>query len=512
MTIIRLQGYEEQERGIYYEYDADSKPLGEGAMGRVFKGHMVDERKKERTPIAIKAITPNIPPHVVERARREANVRIDSNNLLKMLGFVEMTFVMSIEERTVHQKRYFVVMELLEGVTLHDLMQGVITTPNGVTVAYAKQLRDSFITHKYETIKYIMGQVLQGVMALHNANYIHRDIDPSNIMVCSDGTIRLIDFGICKKIDALGTQDKNLTSSGVFMGKVNYAAPELVLGDVEHQNRSTDIYSLGILLYQLCAGHLPFTGDDNSVMLAHIRKPLHLKDVELRSFRQVVEKATKKSQSERYQLAIDMYEALKSANLTDSGGSKIAILLVVLGLAIGVALAYWFANREKDTHEEETQEEEVQEMDFQTIRINLWAKDRQTVYDAFQELQKMAGKQENIEAMFEYGLSFSVGNPDFTIPTDRQKMLDFEPDIERANLWMKRVLVKDPENYRATYWMLNNLIAKKQKNDDAIIADEIADLLKLFDKLTTDSSDNVARVYKRSVDQQRHWLSKWGIN
>ena len=68
-------------------------------------------------------------------------------------------------------------------------------------------------------------------------------------MLTIDGKIKLIDFGICKQIVSLESLDKALTATGVFMGKVNYAAPELVLGDVKSQNYTTDIYALGVLLY-----------------------------------------------------------------------------------------------------------------------------------------------------------------------------------------------------------------------------------------------------------------------
>ena len=506
MTSIRLQGYEEKEKGIYYEYDADCKPLGEGAMGRVFKGIMVNENNHMRTPIAVKEIAPHIPPHVIERARREAAIRINSENLLKMLGFVEITFADVSEGRAVHIKRHYVIMELLRGVTLYDLMQGKITDGVGNVVDYAKDLHNSFITDKYNTIKTIMEQVLKGVMALHNSNYIHRDIDPTNIMVCDDGHIKLIDFGICKKIDTLGSMDKNLTSTGQFMGKVNYASPELVLGDVEHQNRTTDIYSLGILLFQLCSGHLPFSGENNEVMLAHIRKPLPLKDIDMRSFRIIVEKATQKSQADRYEQAIDMLDDLQNASPSNRNKSKIFITLALAGIIGGISIAVLLNNDKPIKYSPEMEELlETQKYNLDSIKGDLWAKDEQTVYDAFQKLEKLAEKQDNVEAMFEYGLIYSVGNSDFPFVTERQKVLKIKPDIERANQWMRRTLEKSPDSYRAVYWLLNNTIAKNQKDENLDLANEIDDLLKLFDSLTNDSTDERMRKYKHSVDKQRNW-------
>lgn len=89
MNIIKLQGEFEKRQGVYYEYDVDAKPLGEGAMGRVFQGYRISERTRERMPVAIKAIYENIPERVIERARREAAIQLDNDNLIHMYGFVE---------------------------------------------------------------------------------------------------------------------------------------------------------------------------------------------------------------------------------------------------------------------------------------------------------------------------------------------------------------------------------------------------------------------------------------
>ena len=131
MRIIRLQGPAEKRAGIYYEYDADSKPLGEGGMGRVFKGYRVNERTGERMPVAIKAIYENIPENVVERARREAEIQVDHDNLIRMYGFVENRIEGSDK---VH---YHVVMELLVGVTLEDVLNGIVQDRQGLHIPFA---------------------------------------------------------------------------------------------------------------------------------------------------------------------------------------------------------------------------------------------------------------------------------------------------------------------------------------------------------------------------------------
>lgn len=258
MKLIRLQGPEEKRSGIYYEYDADSTPLGEGGMGRVFKGFRVNERTGERKPVAIKAIYENIPERVVERARREAEIQVDHDNLIRMYGFVE-----SKAEGT-DKVHYHVVMELLVGVTLEDMLKGMTRDAHGVEIPFAVEMNSRYRTNRLETVIKIMKSLLSGLMTLHDKGIIHRDIDPSNIMLTLDKKIKLIDFGICKQVVTLASQDKGLTASGVFMGKVNYAAPELVIGDVRSQSYTTDIYAVGVMLFQLMTGHLPFRGTDQT--------------------------------------------------------------------------------------------------------------------------------------------------------------------------------------------------------------------------------------------------------
>lgn len=332
MNIIKLQGDIEKRKGIYYEYDADATPLGEGGMGRVFKGFRIVERTGEQTPVAIKAIYENIPERVVERARREAGIQLDNDNLIKMFGFVE---TVSPSSDNSHVKiHYHVIMELLIGVTLEDILNGITNDHNGMQIPFAAEIYNQYKSNKEAAVVRIMKSILSGLMALHDRGYIHRDIDPSNIMITIDGKIKLIDFGICKQIVSLESLDKALTATGVFMGKVNYAAPELVLGDVKSQNYTTDIYALGVLLYQLCTGHLPFSGTDQDILSANLRKALPMKDVHGVDFKRIIRKATDKVQSKRYatvaELRVDLERISTNKSTISRTGIKIGVISVLV--------------------------------------------------------------------------------------------------------------------------------------------------------------------------------------
>lgn len=300
MPIIRLQGEAEIRDGIYFEFDSSEHPLGEGGMGKVYRGRCVNERTRSSRDVAIKFMFDDMPDHVIERARREASIRLRNDNLVEMLGFIETGEKNVLGEI---KKHYHVVSELLCGVMLDDLIKGKITDQFGNEVSFAAELYSEMRIKPYKFAIRVIRNILQGLMALHNAGYIHRDIDPTNIMVTNDRKIKLIDFGICKQLRSLNTHDKALTASGQFIGKPWYAAPELVLGDIKHQNQTTDIYAIGILLFQLVIGYLPFDGAHHEVLSMQLKKKMPLGQIRRKygKIADVIGKATQKEQSKRYQ-------------------------------------------------------------------------------------------------------------------------------------------------------------------------------------------------------------------
>lgn len=345
MPTIKIQGENEIKKGIYYEVDYNATCIGEGGMGKVVCGIQVDEKTGATRDVAIKFIYDDSAPKIIEKARREASIQISSDNLLEMLGFIETEDDSVLGEKIKH---YHVVSELLRGVSLRNVMKGITEDFEGKEVLYAKEMYKFYKSNPSEFASEVIKKVLMGVMALHEAGYIHRDIDPTNIMLTVDRKIKLIDFGIAKHIGPVTNSDFSTTIPGTIIGKPEYAAPELVLGDIKSQDVRTDIYAMGILLFECIVGHPPFRGDYADIIQKQTKKSLPLREIKNKYLRAIIQKATQKKREKRYQNAAEMMVALKqnAAELKKSNKDSSLSLTVlsfvgciIAGVATGVIFA-----------------------------------------------------------------------------------------------------------------------------------------------------------------------------
>ena len=455
MSVIRLQGETEKRKGIYYQLDSNDSPIGVGGMGQVYKGICVNERNGATRPVAIKFMFDDLPPHAIERARREASIQLRNDNLVEMLGFIE------IPERTPYgdvKMHYHVVSELLTGVSLSDLMEGKTTDRDGDSVPFAEKLLQLYKNDSEHFARTIVMNVLSGLMALHDAGYIHRDIDPSNIMVTTDGHIKLIDFGIAKQMKTLTTNDKGLTVAGKFMGKPEYAAPELVLGDIQHQDQTTDIYAMGILLYQCIVGHTPFDGARHEILEHQLKDKLPLGVIKNKALKAIIATACEKRQVLRYQTSAQMRVALETMNskpvgLTDNTKKIIAGVAAAVVLLVGVSI-YFFAI----TPETKVVEKKVivqQKPQLKGIaKVADMMKSPETAQAGLQQLEQMAEKQDAAAVFLLSRLYFRSNSSSDVTPDSvlmMQKALGIQTDNKKAHELLLQTVKADPENYCALY-------------------------------------------------------------
>lgn len=191
---------------------------------------------------------------------------------------------------------YYIVMELVEGITLKEYIQkhGRIAPMEAIDFAI---------------------QIAQGVQAAHEHHTIHRDIKPQNIIIANNGTLKVTDFGIAKAASSS-------TTTTNAMGSVHYISPEQARGGFSDER--SDIYSLGITLYEMLTGHVPFEGENNvAIALMHIQSEMvspreYYPDIPT-SLEKIIRKCTQKKPERRYltanALIADLYRVKENPNI-----------------------------------------------------------------------------------------------------------------------------------------------------------------------------------------------------
>lgn len=455
MAIIRLQGEAEKRRGIYYQLDSSDEPIGVGGMGQVFKGICVDERTGATRPVAIKFMYDDLPPHAIERARREASIQLRNDNLVEMLGFIEIHEKTPLGEV---KKHYHVVSELLTGVSLSDVLEGKTKDRDGEEVAFAVKMLQDYKNDSEHFARTIVMNILSGLMALHDAGYIHRDIDPSNIMLTSQGHIKLIDFGIAKQMNTLTTNDKGLTVAGKFMGKPEYAAPELALGDIQHQNQTTDIYAMGILLYQCIVGHTPFEGPRHEILEHQLRDKIPLGPIKNKALKGIIATACEKRQDLRYQTSAQMRVALETMNskpvgLTDNTKKIIAAVAAAVLLLVGVSIYFFAITPETKVITNRVVVHEGPKLTGIALVADKMKK-ADTAKEGFEQLKKMADENDADAIYLMSRLYFRSNSPsDMASDSVRQmqQALNIQVDNKQAHQLLLKTIQISPENYYALY-------------------------------------------------------------
>jgi serine/threonine-protein kinase len=248
-----------------------------GGMGAVYKGrHTALERD-----VAIKFILPHVAGDeaAVERFLREARLaaRINHPNVVHV-------YDTGVDQ----QGQPYIVMELLTGESLKErLARGPMTEADAVDIGK---------------------QVLMALEKAHSMEVVHRDIKPANIYLCTDRTVKILDFGVAKGLDAGSTG--NVTVAGKTVGSPAYMSPEQAEG-IPVDSR-TDIYSVGIVMYEILTGYTPFRGENSlAIMQKHLNTPPPPLPKEANSaVRSVIEKALAKKPDKRFASAHEMKLAL----------------------------------------------------------------------------------------------------------------------------------------------------------------------------------------------------------
>ena len=254
-----------------------TEKIGEGGMGAVFKGiDLMLERE-----VAIKMLRPELAsqPQVVERFRSEAVTlaKLNHPNIATLFSFLRQG------------EDFFMVMEFVRGETLDSLIRrlGAMPCDRGIS---------------------LFCQALEGIDHAHRMGIIHRDIKPANMMLTETGTLKVMDFGIAR---VLGTS--RMTKQGNIVGTIEYMSPEQVRG--QETDARSDIYSLGILLYEMLTGRVPFSSDSEydlmRMQIEHAPEPPRVFSAQIpQPVEQAIMRALAKRSEARFQGAAEFRSAL----------------------------------------------------------------------------------------------------------------------------------------------------------------------------------------------------------
>jgi eukaryotic-like serine/threonine-protein kinase len=260
-----------------YEINAH---LGQGGMGNVYRA--TDSMLGRE--VALKMLHPQLTsqPQFLERFKKEARVlaQLLHPNIAVIYNFIEQ------------QGNHYMVMEYVEGTSLDDLLKTYGALPVQLVVP-------------------VCVQALEGLQHAHKKNIFHRDIKPSNLMLTPDGTLKLMDFGIAKVAG-----EQKMTQVNKIVGTVEFMAPELIEGKTA--SVSSDIYAMGVTLYELVSGKLPFESDTDynlmqSILKKKVQPPDKLNPSIPKALSDIILKALEKNPDNRYQTARAFQQALVAA-------------------------------------------------------------------------------------------------------------------------------------------------------------------------------------------------------
>lgn len=214
--------------------------IGKGGMGAVYKAVHPTLNKT----VIIKKLTLTGSKDFIERFRREAKLMMEFRN----------ENIVQVHDHFKEGNAYHIVMEYVDGITLEELIES-----------------KRFLSEQVALL--IFTEICKALKYAHDRNVIHRDIKPANILISKTGVVKLVDFGVSTSLDA--SDEDGLTKAGMTIGTPSYLAPEQI-ANAKNRDKRADIYSMGVMLYEMVIGKKPFRGGFSPEVIALIEKGKYL--------------------------------------------------------------------------------------------------------------------------------------------------------------------------------------------------------------------------------------------
>lgn len=256
-----------------------TEKIAQGGMSIVYKALDLNLNRYDAVKVLKEEFASN--KEILERFKQEANA----------VAFLSHPNIVNIYNVGSEENIHYIVMEFVKGLTLKEVIRSKGMLPNEMLLNYSYQ-------------------IARALECAHNNNIIHRDIKPHNIIVTKDDLVKVTDFGIAKHSDSA-----TITNSGKIIGSAHYFSPEQARGNLT--DRRSDIYSLGIVMYEMATGVVPFDAESPiTIALKHMQEPLpspKLINKKLTDgIEKVIIKATEKNPIDRYQRIEDMMMDLRT--------------------------------------------------------------------------------------------------------------------------------------------------------------------------------------------------------
>jgi serine/threonine protein kinase len=269
--------------------------LGKGGMGEVYQVRNVISARLDAMKVLLADLESNS--EAAERFIRE----------IQVLAGLDHPNIAALRTAQRFRNQLLMIMEFVPGTTLMAKLQnGEVTLATG--------------------INYVC-QALSALTYAHGHGVVHRDIKPANLMITPDGKVKLMDFGIAKPV-----YERSLTSTGTTLGSVHYMSPEQVVGGSSVLDGRSDLYSMGVVLYEIATRRRPFEANsDYAMMTAQVQSapvpPIHLNPTLSAPLNLVILKALTKEASQRYQTADEFLFDLHSLNTSTPQRSYVSASL-----------------------------------------------------------------------------------------------------------------------------------------------------------------------------------------